>query len=71
MSLQNNRSRLIGLSRELLRSWHETQVVWHDQKGREFDKTYIQPLFGSVDNAAVAVEDLEKLLRKLRNDCES
>ena len=71
MSLNSNRSRIAGLSRELLRSWQETQEVWRDQKGREFDKVYMQPLFDAVENAGLAVDDLEKLLKKLRNDCES
>lgn len=70
MSLQTNKGRLIGLSRELMRSWQETQDVWRDQKSRDFDKTYMQPLFDAVDNAAVAMDDLEKVLQKLRKDCE-
>ena len=71
MSLNTNRSRMAALSRELLRSWQETQEVWRDEKGREFDKHYMQPLFEAVENAGLAVDDLEKMLKKLRNDCES
>jgi len=70
MSLNNSRGRLVGISRELLRSWQETQDSWHDRKGKEFDKTYMQPLFDSVDNASSAMDDLDKLLKKLRKDCE-
>ncbi len=71
MSLNTNRGRMLGLSRELLRSWQETQEVWRDQKGREFDKSYMQPLFDAVQNAGLAVDDLDKLLKKIDNDCES
>ncbi|MCH1408509.1 MAG: hypothetical protein L7V87_05715 [Verrucomicrobiales bacterium] len=70
MSLQNSRGRLLGLSRELIRNWQDTQEIWRDQKVREFDQTYMQPLFDSCDNAIAAMEDLDKLLAKLRNDCE-
>lgn len=70
MSLNNSRGRLVGISRELLRSWQETQEYWHDRKGKEFDKTYMQPLFDAVDNASSAMDDLDKLLQKLRKDCE-
>ena len=60
----------MGLSKELLRTWQETQEPWRDQKSREFDKTYMQPLFDSVDHASAAMDDLDKVLRKLRSDCE-
>jgi len=70
MNLTNSRSRLAGMSRELLHSWQETQETWRDEKSREFDRNYMQPLFDAVDNAVTAMEDLEKMLQKLRNDCE-
>ncbi len=70
MSLNNSRGRLVGISRELLKSWQETQQFWHDRKGKEFDSNYMQPLFDAVDNASSAMDDLEKLLKKLRKDCE-
>lgn len=70
MSLQNSKGRLTGISRELLRNWQETQEIWRDQKSQEFDKTYMQPMFDAADNAVAAMEDLDKLLRKLKDDCE-
>lgn len=70
MSLNNSRGRLVGTSRELLRSWQETQQYWHDRKAKEFDATYMQPLFDAVENASTAMDDLEKMLKKLRKDCE-
>ncbi|MEX2579723.1 MAG: hypothetical protein WD342_11750 [Verrucomicrobiales bacterium] len=70
MSLNNSRGRLVGISRELLRTWQETQESWQDRKCREFDQAYMQPLFDALDNTATAMEDLEKTLRKLRKDCE-
>lgn len=70
MALQNTKGRLLGISRELLRNWQDTQELWRDQKGREFDQTYMQPLFDAADNAVAAMENLDKILAKLRNDCE-
>jgi len=70
MSLNHSKGRLVGLSRELLRVWQETQESWRDQKGREFDNLYMQPLFDAVDHASAAIEDLDKLLHRLRQDCE-
>jgi hypothetical protein len=70
MSLNHSKGRLVGLSRELLRTWQDTQDAWRDEKGREFDKVYMQPLLDSVDHAAAAIEDLDKMLKRLRQDCE-
>tara|TARA_R110000850_G_scaffold66959_13_gene148618 strand:+ start:631 stop:801 length:171 start_codon:yes stop_codon:yes gene_type:complete len=54
----------------MIRTWQETQEIWRDQKCREFDSNYMQPLFDAVENSVSAMEDLEKILQKLRNDCE-
>ncbi len=70
MSLHSSRTRLAGLSKELNRQWQDTQPVWRDAKGKEFDSTYMQLLFDNVDNAVAAMEDLDKVLKKLRQDCE-
>lgn len=61
---------MLGLSRELIRNWQDTQEIWRDRKAKEFDQTYMQPLFDAADNAVAAMEDLDKLLAKLRKDCE-
>ncbi len=71
MSLQSNRNRLAGLSKELNRSWHETQDQWRDQKRGDFAEEYMQPLFDSIENAVAAMGDLDKVLRKIRSDCET
>lgn len=71
MSLQHNRGRLTGLSRDLLRIWQETEESWRDQKGREFDSNYMQPMFDAIDHAVMAIEDLDNVLKKLKSDCET
>ena len=70
MSLHSSRSRLAGLSKELSRQWQDTQQIWRDAKGKEFDSIYMQPLFDNIDNAVAAMEDLDRVLKKLRKDCE-
>jgi len=70
MSLHSSRTRIAGLSRELTRTWQETQESWRDAKSKEFDATYMQELFSMVDNAVTAMEDLDKMLKKLKEDCE-
>ncbi len=70
MSLNHSKGRLMGLSRDLLRIWRETRESWRDEKGREFDTLYMQPMFDAVDHAAKAIDDLDKVLKKLKDDCE-
>lgn len=70
MSLNASRTRLAGLSRELNRTWQSTQERWLDSKAKEFHESYMQELFDTVDNTVAAMEDLDKTLKKLRQDCE-
>lgn len=70
MSLPNNRSRIVALSRELQQEWAATREVWRDRKAGEFHHDYMQPLLDAVDNAARAMDDLDRILRKLKEDCE-
>lgn len=70
MSLQSGRGRLAGLARELNRAWAETGEHWRDRKAGEFNQRYLRDLFDGVDNAVAAMEELDKVLKKLRQDCE-
>jgi len=63
------RNRLEMLTRELLRQWEETQVFWRDAKAQEFDQRYVQQLRAGVDKAGVAIEKLDELLSRVKNDC--
>lgn len=70
MSLAANRARLSGITRELSLQWEQTKVYWRDSKSAEFEKKYLEELFNSVGAALTVIEDLDKLIAKVRNDCE-
>jgi len=70
MSLAHCKGRLAGLSKELGHVWQDTTVAWRDEKATQLYYDCVAPLLSGADNAVVAMEDLEKLLRKLREDCE-
>jgi len=40
------------------------------RKCQEFEQKYMEELFASVDRAATVIEQLDKLLTKVRTDCE-
>jgi hypothetical protein len=70
MSMTANKSRLSGLTKEILLKWQETRESWQDAKSVEFERQYIAELAADVDSAAAVIEQLDKMLAKLKSDCE-
>ena len=70
MNLSGNKSRLIGLTRELTLQWSETKNHWRDAKAEEFERKFIVELSAHVNRAALVLEQLVELLKKVRSDCE-
>ncbi len=70
MNLNATRTRVESLTRELCRSWDETRNVWRDAKAQEFDAEYMQELVARCSQASAAIEKLDQLLTRVRNDCE-
>jgi hypothetical protein len=70
MNLSGNKSRLVGLAREISLRWAETKEHWRDVKSAEFDRRFMQELPPRVNQAVTAVEKLEELFKRIRKDCE-
>ena len=70
MSMSSNRGRLLMITKELVLRWEETKETWTDGKSMEFEAKYIQELITSVDSAATVIDQLDKLVSKIRRDCE-
>lgn len=70
MSLVSSKGRLIAISKDLSNAWRDTKTYWRDAKAREFESKYIVPLIDNVESAATAIDKLDKILAKVRNDCE-
>lgn len=62
--------RLAALTKELVSRWHQTQESWMDDKAREFDERFMHELEAGVASASTSLVNLERVLRKIRNDCE-
>ncbi len=63
-------TRLEALTRELRLQWQQTRQSWDDAKSREFEQKYLQELFAGVDKAVTVIEQLDKLISKIKRDCE-
>lgn len=70
MSVSNDGTRLASITKELVIKWRETRECWKDSKSAEFEKAYMDELQASVDSAVTVIEKLDKLLMKIRKDCE-
>ncbi len=63
-------NRLAGLTNELKVEWDQTKHYWHDAKSMEFEHCFMSELIPAVNQAIVTLESLERILAKLRQDCE-
>jgi hypothetical protein len=70
MSVRTNGIRLSMVTKELLVKWRETREYWDDAKSAEFERKYMDELQASVDTAVIVIEKLDKLLTKIKKDCE-
>jgi len=63
-------SKLTALTKALMSQWQQTKECWKDAKCEEFERKYIQELTAGVDRAVTVIEQLDKLITKIRKDCE-
>ncbi|MFV1996172.1 MAG: hypothetical protein ACC661_12110 [Verrucomicrobiales bacterium] len=70
MSVKESRAQLMMLTKELRNEWLRTREHWQDAKCQQFDSDYMIPLREGVNGAGNVIEELEKLLTKIRKDCE-
>jgi hypothetical protein len=62
--------RLGALTKDLANRWQRTKESWRDVKAEEFERQYLDELQMSVDKAMQVIEQLDKLMTKIRSDCE-
>ena len=70
MSAATSKGRLTGVTKQLALQWAETKNYWRDEKSQEFERKYLQELFASVDRTVMVIEQLDKLISKIKKDCE-
>lgn len=70
MSLRANGSRLVAITRDLSNRWEQCKDYWKDAKSQEFEHKYLEELKAEVDKAVTVIDQLDKIILKIRNDCE-
>ena len=63
-------TRLAALTKDLWAKWQYTRESWTDSKSLEFERKYLQELNASVDKSVNVMQELEKILTKIKTDCE-
>ena len=63
-------ARLEALTKDLRVHWLQTKEYWLDAKSHEFEHRYLDELFSSVDRAVAVIDQLDKLITKIKKDCE-
>ncbi len=62
-------SRLAALTKELQQQWQLTKESWSDVKCQEFERQFMLELFSSVDKTVAVIEQLDKVLARIKQDC--
>lgn len=70
MSARDSGTQLVQAMKELSVEWDQTRSYWHDVKSLEFEEKFLAELPHHIQRAADAMEEIEAVLRKVRNDCE-
>lgn len=63
-------NRLSAITKELRAQWQDTKNYWKDAKSLEFEHKYMEELLAGVDRTVTVMEQLDKLISKIRTDCE-
>jgi hypothetical protein len=69
MSLSVGRYKLYTALKDLALRWEECKDQWHDSVRREFEEKQWAPLEPHVKAALAAMDRLDQVLIKVRNDC--
>lgn len=70
MSVSASRSRLATFTKDLLGHWQQTQDCWKDDRSREFGEKYLDELVTGVNRVVTDLESLDKVIAKIRDECE-
>ena len=68
--MSGNGAKLMALTKHLSAQWQQTKESWQDIKTQEFERKYIDELLLGVDKAVMVMDQVEKLIVKIRSDCE-
>jgi len=69
MSTSDCIGRLNESSKKLLAEWYQLREVWRDDTSRQFEKQYIDVLCAEVRATIRALEHMDAILYRVRQEC--
>ncbi len=70
MSMVSTKTRLTTLTKIVANDWNNTKEHWQDKQALHFQKQYIEGLLQNVTSTVEIIEKLDKLITKVKKDCE-
>jgi len=61
---------LAKATKELLEKWAQTREIWSDAQSRELERNFFSQLEQDVRTAIGALDRMDSVIHKIRNDCE-
>ena len=61
---------LATATKELMLKWDDTRLSWQDAKANEFELKYLVVLQATMDRVMPVFDDLDKVVSRVRNECE-
>jgi hypothetical protein len=70
MTISSNGKALARSTKDLFLKWESTKRAWLDAKADEFERDYLVELQTAVDRAVPIFDELDKLVDRVRSECE-
>jgi len=70
MSVKSTRGTINKAVRDLNVNWQQCKNYWNDVKSKEFEEKYISPLPDAVTATSSIIDEIDKVLSKIKRDCE-
>lgn len=70
MNVSANGHALATATTKLMREWSQTRAHWRDSKADEFERKHLLELQTRVDRAGAVLEQIEKIVKQVREQCE-
>ena len=69
MSAADSKGRLVDATKILMAHWQDVQELWRDVNCDRFEKHVMEPLALDINNALLAMDQIDMALTRARRDC--
>jgi hypothetical protein len=70
VTIGSNGKALARATKDLFLKWEATKRAWLDAKAAQFENDYLAELQTAVDRAVPIFDELDKLVDRVRSECE-